>query len=111
MHLRHRRPTGERYATADTEWQNIKITVDSGSTVDVMPSDEFYQVEAVPFKGNRTNITMLAANGTKIEPKGEKKFKAMTDERFSLDCKFISDAVKKILKSMATTCDEVGEKG
>ena len=54
---------------------------------------------------------MFAANGTKIESKGEKKFKAVTDDGFPLDCVFISGAVKKILKSTAITCDEGGEKG
>ena len=42
---------------------------------------------------------------------GEKKFKAITDDGFPLDCAFISAAVKKILKSTAITCDEGGEKG
>ena len=54
---------------------------------------------------------MSAANGTRIESKGEKKFKAVTDDGFPLDCAFISGAVKKILKSTAITCDEGGEKG
>lgn len=54
---------------------------------------------------------MFAANGTKIVPKGEKKFKAVTDDGFSLDCAFISGAVKKILKSTAITCGEGGDKG
>ena len=36
---------------------------------------------------------------------------AITDDGFSLDCAFISGAVKKILKSTAITCDEGGEKG
>ena len=54
---------------------------------------------------------MLTANGTRIESKGEKKFKAVTDDGFPLDCAFISGAVKKILKSTAMTCDEGGEKG
>ena len=53
--------------------------------------------------------TMFAANGTKIESKGEKKFKAITDVGFPLDCGFIFGAAKKILKSIAITCDERGE--
>ena len=48
---------------------------------------------------------------TRIESKGEKKFKAVTDDGFPLDCAFITGAVKKILKSTAITCDEGGEKG
>ena len=52
-----------------------------------------------------------AANGTKIQSKGEKKFKAVPDDGFPLDCAFISGAVKKILKSTAITCDEGGDKG
>ena len=55
--------------------------------------------------------TMFAANGTRIESKGEKEFKAVTDDGFPLDCAFISGAVKKISESTAITCDEGGEKG
>ena len=68
-------------------------------------------MDAVPCTGTRAKRTMFAANGTKIESKGEKKFKAVTDDGFPLDCAFISGAVKKILKSTAITCDEGGEKG
>ena len=91
--------------------QKIKTTLDSGSTVDVMSSDELCQVEAVPCTGSHANRTMFAANSMKIESKGEKKFKAVTDEGFPSNCKFISGAVKKILKSTAITFDEGGEKG
>ena len=73
----------ERYGSTDTEWQKIRITLDSGSAVDVMPTDEFCQIEAVPCTGSRANRTMLAANGTRIESKGEKKFQAVTDDGFS----------------------------
>ena len=68
----------QRYGTADTDWQKIRITLDPGSTVDVMPNDELCQVEAVPCTGSRANRSMFAANGTKIESKGETKFKAIT---------------------------------
>ena len=54
---------------------------------------------------------MFVANGTKIESKAEKKFKAITDDGFPLDCKFIAGAVKKILKSTAITYDEGGDRG
>ena len=52
---------------------------------------------------------MSAAISSKTESKGEKKFKAITDDGLPLDCKFISGAVKKILKSTAFPCDEGGE--
>ena len=93
------------------DWQKIRITLDSGSTVDVMPSDELCQVDTVPCTGSRANRSMFAANGTRIDSKWEKKFQAPTDDGFHLDCAFISGAVKKILKSTAITCDEGGEKG
>ena len=54
---------------------------------------------------------MFAANGTKIDSKGGKKLKAVTDDGFPLDCAFISGAVTEILKSTAITCDEGGDKG
>ena len=48
---------------------------------------------------------MFAANGTRI------KSKAIIDDGFPLDCALFSGAVKKILKSLAITCDEGGERG
>ena len=101
----------ERRVVTDGDWQKIRITLDSGSTVDVMPDDEFCQVDVVSCTGTRTNRTMFAVNGTRIESKGEKKSKAVTDDGFPLYCNFISGVVKKIRKSTAITCDEGGEKG
>ena len=46
----------------------------------------------------------------RLNPKA-KKSKAATDYGFPLGCKFISGAVKKILKSTAMTCDGGGERG
>ena len=84
-HIRHRDLKPERYGSTDTDWQKMRIKFDSGSTVDCMPNDECCQVDAVPFTGSRANRTMFAANGTKIESEGEKKFKAVTDDGFHLD--------------------------
>ena len=101
----------ERRVVSDGDWQKVRITLDSASTVDVMPNLELCQVEAVLCTGSRANRIMFAANGTRIESKDEKKFKAVTDDEFPLDCAFISGAVKKILKSTAITCDERCKKG
>ena len=60
--------------------QKIRITTDSWSTVDVMPSEELCQVDTVPCTGARANRTMSGANGTRIESKGENKFQAITDD-------------------------------
>ena len=53
--------------------------------VDVMPSDELCQVEAVPCTGSRANRTTFAANATHIESQGEKESKAVSDEGFPLN--------------------------
>ena len=75
-------------------------------------SDELCQVNAVPCRRSRADQILFAANGTRIESRGEKKPKAITDDGFPLRCAFISGAViKKILKSTAITCDEGGERG
>ena len=76
-----------------------------------MPNDELYQVEAFPCTGVRANRVMFAADGTNIKSKGEKKFKAITNDGSPLDCKSISGAVKNILESTAITCDEGGDRG
>ena len=101
----------ERRVVTDGEWQKIRMTLDSASTVDVMPDDGLCQFDAVPCTGTRANRTMSAANDTRIESRGEKKFKAVTDDGFPLDCAFIFGALKKILKSTAVPYDEGGEKG
>ena len=49
------------------DWQKIRITLDSGSTVDVMPADELCQVDTVPCTSSRANRSMFAANGTRID--------------------------------------------
>ena len=51
----------DRRVVRDGEWQTIRITLDSDSTVDVMPNDVLCQVEAVPCTGSRANWTMFAA--------------------------------------------------
>ena len=76
-----------------------------------MPADELCQVDTVPCTGSHANQSTFAAHGTRIDSKGEKKFKAVTDDGFPLDCAFISGAVKQILKSTTITCDEGGDKG
>ena len=72
----------ERRVVSDGDWQKIRIALDSVSTCDVMPNDEFCQVEAVLCTGSRAKRTMFAANGTRIKSKGEKKFKAVIDDGF-----------------------------
>ena len=85
----------ERYESTDTDWQKNRITLDSGSTVDVMPNDEICQVEAVPCTGSRANRTMFPANGTMIESKDEKKFNAITDDGLPWDCAFIPEPSRR----------------
>ena len=101
----------ERHVEKVGDWKKICITLDSGSTVDFMPADELCQVDTVPCTGSRANRSIFAANGTRMESKGEKKFRAVTDDGFPLDCAFMSEAVKKILKSTSVTCDKGGDKG
>lgn len=43
----------ERYGSTDADWQHFRITLESGSMVDVTPNDELCQVEAVPCTGSR----------------------------------------------------------
>ena len=91
-------------------WKRMRVTMDSGSTVDVMPEGELCEVDTVPCTGVRAGRKLFAANATKIDVAGEKRFHAFTDDGIPLDCAFIAGAVKKALKSTAVTCDE-GTKG
>ena len=91
-------------------WKRMGVTMDSASTVDVMPEGELCEVDTVPCTGVRAGRKLFAANATKINVAGEKRFHAFTDDGIPLDCAFIAGAVKKALKSTAVTCDE-GEQG
>ena len=88
----------------------MKIFLDSGSTVNIMPRKILPGVDEVPCTGKRAGRTMYAANGTPIASHGEKKIKAVASNGFELDCAYISADVKKILQSVAEACDE-GAKG
>ena len=80
--------------------------MDSGATVDIMPSEYVPHVKAQPCTGIRKGRRLVAANQTPIVEKGEKRIQGVTDDGQDIDWKFIAGDVGKVLKSTATTCDE-----
>ena len=90
----------------DGEWKVVRVTLDSGATIDIMPEDKLRHVPITPCTGTRRGRNLVAANNTPIAAKGEKKSEAVTAEGIEIDWSFIAGDVKKMLKSIATTCDD-----
>ena len=86
-------------------WKKMRVTMDSGSHVDVMPMDEMPHISPTECSGVRKGRRMVAANGTHIKEVGEKRILATTDDGMDVDMTFIAGGVKKALKSTAITCD------
>ena len=86
--------------------KRMKVSMDSGSHVDVVPEGELPQLKVKPFSGARKGRRMVAANGTPIPESGEKRIQATTDDGMDVDWPFIAGGGKKALKSAAITCDE-----
>ena len=90
----------------DGHWRRLKVAMDSGANVDVMPEDACNHVGVEACTGPRRGTKLAAANGTLIETSGEKHITGITDEGLPVDWRFIAGKVKKALKSTASTCDE-----
>ena len=105
------RASGDSQSEVQDGWRKVYIILDSGPTFYVVPEEVLEEANAAPFTGARANKTLYAANATQIKVTREKKFKALTDERFPLDLTSMTGAVKKALKSTAITCDEGGRHG
>ena len=90
----------------DGEWKKVRVTLDSGATIDIMPEEMLQHIKVGRCTGARRGRKLVAANNTPIEATGEKRIEAVTEGGAEVDWRFISGGVKKILKSIATTCDD-----
>ena len=81
------------------------ITMDSGSNVDIAPSNENPEFPVTEPTGPRRGKRLAAANGSPIRIDGEKCIEFMTKEGHQLAWPFLAGNVKKGLKSVGTTCD------
>ena len=97
---------GRKQGDGPGEWRQVKVTKDSGATVDVMPADWLPHVPVTPCTGPRKGKRLAAANNTVITQVGEKRLCGKTDDGYKIDCSFIACDVKKALKSTASTCDD-----
>ena len=88
------------------QWRKLKVAMDSGANVDVMPESACEHIPIKPCTGPRRGKRLAAANGSVIETSGEKHVKGVADTGDPVDWKFIAGKVKKALKSTATTCDD-----
>ena len=84
---------------------NNGITMDSGSNVGTLPSDELPQFEVKPPTRIRRGKRLAAANGTAIKVDGEQWVQFTVKEGHDLEWPFLVGDVKKSLKSVGTTCD------
>ena len=88
------------------EWRRLRVAMDSGANVDVMPESACDQLPVLACTGPWQGKPLAAANGTVIETSGEKRIQGLTDSGDAVDWRFIAGNVKKALKSTATTCDD-----
>ena len=82
--------------------------MDSGCSIDIVPTGHAPNVRMVPVPADRANRRINAANGTRIREHGVKQLKLRTRDGRRQDWKMLVTDVKKALKSVATTCDGDG---
>ena len=92
------------------KWRRLKcgITMDSGCSIDTVPTGHAPNVAMGPVPASRVNRRINAANGTRVREHGVKQLKFRTRENQKQDWKMLVTDVKKALKSVATTCDGDG---
>lgn len=92
------------------KWRRLKggITMDSGCSIDTVPTGHAPNVAMGPVPASRVNSRINAANGTRIREHGVKQLKFRTREGLKQDWKLLFTDVKKALESVATTCDGDG---
>ena len=82
--------------------------MDSGCSIDTVPTGHAPNVKMDPVPPERANRRINAANGTRIKEHGVKQVRFRTREGQKQDWKMLVTDVKKALKSVATTCDGDG---
>ena len=92
------------------KWGRLKggITMDSGCSIDIVPTVHAPNVEMSPVPPERANRRINAANGTRIKEHGVKQIRFRTREGQKQGRKMLVTDVKKAQKSVATTCDGDG---
>ena len=79
--------------------------MDSGCSIDTVPSGHAPNVAMGPFPLSSANRSINAANGTRIKEYGVKQLGFKTREGKKQSWNMLVTDVKKALKSMATICD------
>ena len=79
--------------------------MDSGCSIDTVPSGHAPNVAMGPIPPSRSNRRINAANGTRIKGYGVKQLGFKTREGKKQSWNMLVTDVKKALKSVATTCD------
>ena len=64
----------------DGQWEEIKLSVDSGATESVVPHDMPESIATTEGPASRRGVEYEVANGVTIPNEGEKKFVAVTEE-------------------------------
>ena len=73
-------PESLNQISADGEWEQLELAVDSGASESVIPSDALSSVPTVEGQASRRGVLYEVANGTQIPNEGEKRFVAVTEE-------------------------------
>ena len=78
--IRSIEPEGINSVTADGQWEQIELAVDSGATESVTPASTPTHVPTTDNEESRRGVRYEVANGDSIPNEGEKRFKAFTEE-------------------------------
>ena len=62
------------------EWEEIKLSVDSGANESVVPPEFTSSIPTMPGPASKRGVEYKVANGERIPNEGEKKFQAVVEE-------------------------------
>ena len=87
------------------EFEDIKITADSGAVDHVAPRSLAKGTPVEETKASRMGVQYVAAHGSEIKNEGEKRVKAFSDKGLPLNMTWQIAGVNKPLASIGRICD------
>ena len=90
---------------ANAEFEEVKITADSGAVDHVAPRTLAKSTPVMETKASKMGVHYVAANGSEIKNEGEKRINAFTDKGLPINMTWQIAEVKKPLASIGRICD------
>ena len=89
----------------EKEWKKLTITIDSGASETVIPSDECKNIPTMPSAGSMRKTEYEVASGHKIANEGQKVLNVLTNEYSGKKITMQVCKVNKALMSVSKICD------